>query len=160
MKYYLAYGPNLNLVQMRQRCPQCPCGRVYIFIRCAPGLPWFQERLLFDHGFQQPWCPSMVGCGVYEISDKDEQALDVYAGVPYFYQKQTMQVQCVWDVTTRREVLHNIEAILYTLPASHPLGVPSRRYLQECKSGYDDFHFSFLPLRQALIDSSPEPHTK
>ena len=102
----------------------------------------------------------MVGCGVYEISDKDEQALDVYAGVPYFYQKQTMQVQCVWDVTTRREVLHNIEAILYTLPASHPLGVPSRRYLQECKSGYDDFHFSFLPLRQALIDSSPEPHTK
>ena len=21
MKYYLAYGPNLNLVQMRQRCP-------------------------------------------------------------------------------------------------------------------------------------------
>lgn len=105
--------------------------------------------------FQQPWCPSMVGCGVYEISDKDEQALDVYAGVPYFYQKQTMQVQCVWDVTTRREVLHNIEAILYTLPASHPLGVPSRRYLQECKSGYDDFHFSFLPLRQALIDSSP-----
>ena len=32
-----------------------------------------------------------------------------------------MQVQCVWDVTTRREVLHNIEAILYTLPASHPL---------------------------------------
>ena len=96
----------------------------------------------------------------YEISDKDEQALDVYAGVPYFYQKQTMQVQCVWDVTTRREVLHNIEAILYTLPASHPLGVPSRRYLQECKSGYDDFHFSFLPLRQALIDSSPEPHTK
>ena len=42
----------------------------------------------------------------------------------------------------------------------NPLGVPSRRYLQECKSGYDDFHFSFLPLRQALIDSSPEPHTK
>ena len=60
----------------------------------------------------------------------------------------------------RYSVLHNIEAILYTLPASHPLGVPSRRYLQECKSGYDDFHFSFLPLRQALIDSSPEPHTK
>ena len=110
MKYYLAYGPNLNLVQMRQRCPNA--------------------------------------------------RVDVYAGVPYFYQKQTMQVQCVWDVTTRREVLHNIEAILYTLPASHPLGVPSRRYLQECKSGYDDFHFSFLPLRQALIDSSPEPHTK
>ncbi len=93
MKYYLAYGPNLNLVQMRQRCPNARVVGVYIFIRCAPGLPWFQERLLFDHGFSAAWCPSMVGCGVYEISDKDEQALDVYAGVPYFYQKQTMQVQ-------------------------------------------------------------------
>ncbi len=102
----------------------------------------------------------MVGCGVYEISDKDEQALDVYAGVPYFYQKQTTQVQCVGTgVTTRREVLHNIEAIL-SPTASHPLGVPSRRYLQESKSGYDDFRFSFLPLRQALIDSSPRSRTR
>ncbi len=81
----------------------------------------------------------MVGCGVYEISDKDEQALDVYAGVPYFYQKQTMQVQCVWDVTTRREVLHNIEAILYTLPASHPLGVPSAAICRSARAGMMTF---------------------
>jgi hypothetical protein len=160
MKYYLAYGPNLNLVQMRQRCPNARVvGYTYLF-GARLVFRGSKNGCFLTTDFQQPWCPSMVGCGVYEISDKDEQALDVYAGVPYFYQKQTMQVQCVWDVTTRREVLHHIEAILYTLPTSHPLGVPSRRYLQECKSGYDDFHFSFLPLRQALIDSSPEPHTK
>lgn len=160
MKYYLAYGPNLNLVQMRQRCPNARVvGYTYLF-GARLVFRGSKNGCFLTTDFQQPWCPSMVGCGVYEISDKDEQALDVYAGVPYFYQKQTMQVQCVWDVTTRREVVHNIEAILYTLPASHPLGVPSRRYLQECKSGYDDFHFSFLPLRQALIDSSPESHTK
>ena len=43
MKYYLAYGPNLNLVQ------------------CAPGLPWFQERLLFDHGFSAALVPVYGG---------------------------------------------------------------------------------------------------
>ena len=60
MKYYLAYGPNLNLVQMRQRCPNA---RVvgYIFIRCASGLPWFQERLLFDHGFSAALVPVYGG---------------------------------------------------------------------------------------------------
>ena len=41
--------------------PQCPCGRVYIFIRCAPGLPWFQERLLFDHGFSAALVPVYGG---------------------------------------------------------------------------------------------------
>lgn len=61
MKYYLAYGPNLNLVQDAPALPQCPCGRVYIFIRCAPGLPWFQERLLFDHGFSAALVPVYGG---------------------------------------------------------------------------------------------------
>ena len=121
MKYYLAYGPNLNLVQMRQRCPNARVvGYTYLF-GARLVFRGSKNGCFLTTDFQQPWCPSMVGYGVYEISDKDEQALDVYAGVPYFYQKQTMQVQCVWDVTTRREVLHNIEAILYTLPASHPL---------------------------------------
>ena len=106
MKYYLAYGPNLNLVQMRQRCPNARVvGYTYLFgVRLV--FRGSKNGCFLTTDFQQPWCPSMVGCGVYEISDKDEQALDVYAGVPYFYQKQTMQVQCVWDVTTRREVLH------------------------------------------------------
>lgn len=32
MKYYLAYGPNLNLVQMRQRCPNARVvGYTYLF---------------------------------------------------------------------------------------------------------------------------------
>ena len=34
MKYYFAYGPNLNLVQMRQRCPNARVvGYTYLFGR-------------------------------------------------------------------------------------------------------------------------------
>ena len=91
---------------MRQRCPNARVvGYTYLF-GARLVFRGSKNGCFLTTDFQQPWCPSMVGCGVYEISDKDEQALDVYAGVPYFYQKQTMQVQCVWDVTTRREVLH------------------------------------------------------
>ena len=95
MKYYLAYGPNLNLVQMRQRCPNARVvGYTYLFgVRLV--FRGSKNGCFLTTDFQQPWCPSMVGCGVYEISDKDEQALDVYAGVPYFYQKQTIQVKRV-----------------------------------------------------------------
>lgn len=61
MKYYLAYGPNLNLVQMRQRCPNARVvGYTYLF-GAAPGLPWFQERLLFDHGFSAALVPVYGG---------------------------------------------------------------------------------------------------
>ena len=39
MKYYLAYGPNLNLVQMRQRCPNARVvGYTYLFgVRLVSG---------------------------------------------------------------------------------------------------------------------------
>ena len=52
MKYYLAYGPNLNLVQMRQRCPNA---------RVVGFFLWFQERLLFDHGFSAALVPVYGG---------------------------------------------------------------------------------------------------
>ena len=121
MKYYLAYGPNLNLVQMRQRCPNARVvGYTYLFgVRLV--FRGSKNGCFLTTDFQQPWCPSMVGCGVYEISDKDEQALDVYAGVPYFYQKQTMQVQCVWDVTTRRKFCIILKQSFTPCPPATPL---------------------------------------
>ena len=52
MKYYLAYGPNLNLVQMRQRCPNARVvGYTYLF----------GARLLFDHGFSAALVPVYGG---------------------------------------------------------------------------------------------------
>ena len=54
MKYYLAYGPNLNLVQMRQRCPNARVvGYTYLF----------GARLVFrfDHGFSAALVPVYGG---------------------------------------------------------------------------------------------------
>ena len=69
MKYYLAYGPNLNLVQMRQRCPNARVvGYTYLF-GARLVFRGSKNGCFLTTDFQQPWCPSMVGCGVYEISD-------------------------------------------------------------------------------------------
>lgn len=95
MKYYLAYGPNLNLVQMRQRCPNARVvGYTYLF-GARLVFRGSKNGCFLTTDFQQPWCPSMVGCGVYEISDKDEQALDVYAG----FLISTRSRQCRYSVS-------------------------------------------------------------
>ena len=64
MKYYLAYGPNLNLVQMRQRCPNARVvGYTYLF-GARLVFRGSKNGCFLTTDFQQPWCPSMVGCGV------------------------------------------------------------------------------------------------
>ena len=60
MKYYLAYGPNLNLVQMRQRCPNARVvGYTYLF-GARLVFRGSKNGCFLTTDFQQPWCPSMV----------------------------------------------------------------------------------------------------
>lgn len=107
MKYYLAYGSNLNLVQMFRRCPYA---RV-IGHTSLPGM-----RLVF-------------------------------------YQKQTLHVPEVMAVGTKDVVLRDIDAMIYTMPTDHRLGLPSTYYWKVCKQGYRDFHFALRHLEKALFDS-------
>lgn len=61
MKYYLAYGPNLNLVQMRQRCPNARVvGYTYLF-GARLVFRGSKKRLLFDHGFSAALVPVYGG---------------------------------------------------------------------------------------------------
>lgn len=63
MKYYLAYGPNLNLVQMRQRCPNARVvGYTYLF-GARLVFRGSKNGCFLTTDFQQPWCPSMVVAG-------------------------------------------------------------------------------------------------
>lgn len=149
MKYYLAYGSNLNLTQMFHRCPDAQVigytylpGRHLVFRGSGSG-----NYLTLDKGNDQ------VPCGVFAIQDDDELALDHYEGYPVFYQKQTLHVPEVMAVGTKEVVLRDIDAMIYTMPTDHRLGLPSTYYWKVCKQGYRDFHFALRHLEKALFDS-------
>ena len=62
----------------------------------------------------------------------------------------------VMAIGTKDVVLRDIDAMIYTMPTNHPLGLPSTGYWKICKQGYRDFHFALRHLEKALFDSRAE----
>ena len=153
MKYYLAYGSNLNLERMRWRCPHA---RVVGHTSLPDMRLVFRGSKTGSYLTVEPdksGSATGVPCGVFSINDGDELALDRYEGYPVFYQKQMLRIPEVMAVGTKEVVLRDIDAMIYTMPASHPLGLPATTYWKVCKQGYRDFHFAQRYLEKALFDS-------
>lgn len=87
-RYYLAYGSNLNTVEMKYRCPSAKV------IGTAEISGW---RLLFRGNWMgyltiEPCEGACVPVAVWEVSPDDESSLDSYEGFPDFYDKQDMRL--------------------------------------------------------------------
>lgn len=143
-RYYIAYGSNLNLSQMRVRCPEA---KVMGF---ATLEGW---RLLFkgsktgsyltieEHeGFSVP-------VAVWEVSENDERKLDFYEGFPTFYYKREMMLDFTGIKTGK---VRRRRVFVYIMHEDRPIGIPSRSYLQTCIEGYHDFGFDLSALADAL----------
>ncbi len=137
-KYYLAYGSNLNIEEMKARCPfAIPVGATTIK----------DYRLAYKGTKQASYLTieqcegSIVPVGVYEISIVDELNLDYYEGIPTLYSKHKMTV-----------ILNDqpIEAIVYIMNPNFSYNLPTHSYVERCLKGYKDFHFSEKFLIQAL----------
>ena len=81
-RYYIAYGSNLNVHQMRMRCPSARRigtselkGYELLFKGSKTGSYLTVEK--------KPG--SSVPVGVWEVTQADEKALDRYEGFPNFY---------------------------------------------------------------------------
>ena len=141
-KVYLAYGSNLNLEQMGHRCPYAiPLGTAVLE----------DYRLLFRGGNQNAVATveSEAGCSVpvllWEITPRDEQALDVYEGWPRLYRKETVSVMFEGK---------QVEAMVYIMNAGE-LGAPSKYYLNTIWQGYLSAGFESDPLNEAVRYSTP-----
>ena len=90
-RYYIAYGSNLNVQQMRWRCPGA---------RIIGTSELKNYRLLFKGSKTGSYLTiePEVGCtvpvAVWEVTDQDELALDRYEGYPSFYYKTEMTAGC------------------------------------------------------------------
>ena len=84
-RYYLAYGSNLNIRQMRYRCP----GAKPIGITAIPDYELlYKGSKTGAYLTIEPKKNSIVPIAVWEVTEADEKRLDVYEGCPTFYYKK------------------------------------------------------------------------
>lgn len=146
-RFYLAYGSNLNVPQMRYRCPEATIlGTGYI-----PGY-----ELLFKGSKTGSYLTIEASEGgktpvvVWSVTDADEKALDRYEGYPNFYYKKEFTIRCKGIRTGRRRT---IKAFAYIMHEDRPIGIPSDYYVETCMDGYDTFYFDKNLLNQAYQKS-------
>ena len=134
-RYYIAYGSNLNIQQMRWRCP----GAKII------GTSELKDYRLMFKGSKtgsyltvEPEPGSKVPVAVWEVTEKDEQALDRYEGFPDFYYKEEL-VLPIKGIRTGK--IRRRKVFVYIMHEERPLGIPTRNYFSVCAQGYRFFGF-------------------
>ena len=142
-RYYLAYGSNLNMAQMRLRCPTAkPVGTAVI----ENNVLTFRGSGSGYYLTIEPKIGGKVPVGVWEVTAADEAALDRYEGYPRFYFKSEITL----DVTPfNGETAQPTKAFYYFMCESE-LGLPSDFYFQTCLDGYKDFGFDKRILKRTL----------
>ncbi len=143
--FYLAYGSNLNVEQMKYRCP----GAVAVSTAIIPDY-----QLLFK-GSQtgsyltiEPKQGNSVPVAVWRVTEADIAALDRYEGYPHFYYKKNLKVKCA-DGRWRK-------CFVYIMDERRKIGIPSEYYIRTCMAGYKDFGFNLDILFDAVEFSRKE----
>lgn len=153
-RYYAAYGSNLNIQQMQWRCPDAKIvgtaiidGYELLYKGSKTGSYLTIEPSVKNH----------VPVAIWEVSSKDELALDRYEGYPRFYYKKEMLLPVKnWNTgkTRRRKIF------VYIMDEHRPPGTPSRLYVDTCMEGYRDFGFDPKYLQEALERSNKNENRK
>lgn len=142
-RYYIAYGSNLNIGQMKWRCPGA------MVLGTAVLKDW---ELLFRGSKTGSYLTiekkegGTVPVAVWEVTPEDEAALDRYEGYPRFYYKKKMKLTVKGIRTGRRRM---VTAFVYIMHEDRPFGVPTRTYMEVCEEGYDIFRFDKRILKKA-----------
>lgn len=146
-RLYIAYGSNLNLEQMKHRCPTAEV------VGKSTLSGW---RLRFRGGAHSAVATieQVKDCSVpvlvWRILPRDELALDRYEGFPFLYRKEMLRL----TVDGKK-----VSTMVYIMnEAGHPYGVPSVGYYDTIFQGYQSAGFDTEILRQAAEDSKGGSH--
>lgn len=142
-KLYVAYGSNLNMGQMKGRCP----GAEFVGTGVVEN-----HELQFKgslHGAYATIAPkegASVPVGIWTIQKQDEARLDVYEGVRQgFYFKEQVPVK-MNDGST-------LTGMVYIMDLKNDFGRPSPGYYGTVRQGYRDCGLDTAVLDQAVKDS-------
>ena len=140
-KMYIAYGSNMDLEQMRFRCPKA---------RMVGKGMVTGYRLLFKGSKTGSYATIERKAGrkvpvlVWTVSESDECSLDRYEGCPKFYFKTEISV----TVGKKR-----MRGMAYIMHEERALGVPSEYYYDVIARAYKKFGFDMRILEAALADT-------
>jgi gamma-glutamylcyclotransferase (GGCT)/AIG2-like uncharacterized protein YtfP len=149
-KYYLAYGSNLNVRQMRFRCPTAIVvgkgtikGYRLLFKGSKTGSYLTIEKA---KGYEVP-------VAVWKVDEPCEKALDRYEGYPNFYYKKEIEIDYI---SIKKKEPRRCKAFAYIMHEERELGIPSRGYVEVCLEGYKTFGFNPILIEEAIIKSMEE----
>lgn len=139
---YVAYGSNLNIRQMKHRCPTAKLygtGEIKNYELQFKGHPGSAFATI------APKEDASVPVAVWEIQARDEMSLDRYEGYPSHYFKQNIPVQLDGE---------EVNAMVYIMNLKMGFGLPSPYYYQTVHEGYNDCGLNTDVLDTAVKESS------
>lgn len=146
-RYYLAYGSNLNVRQMRFRCPTA----------LVVGKGVIRDyRLLFKGSKTGSYLTIEKAKGyevpvaVWKVDEACEESLDRYEGYPSFYYKKEIEIDFK---SIKKGLPRHSKAFVYIMHEERELGIPSRGYVEVCLEGYRTFGFNPILIEEAIIKS-------
>lgn len=142
-KLYLAYGSNLNIKQMKNRCPGA---EVYGTALLKDWRLAFKGSKSGSYLTIEPYDGGCVPAAVWKVSESNIFALDCYEGYPNFYYKKDMVI----NVSTINGNHKEAAAFAYIMRENRPYGIPSRSYIETCLEGYKSFDFDENILNEAV----------
>lgn len=146
-KYYIAYGSNLNMKQMKMRCPGAEV------MGTAALKDWellFKGSKTGSYLTIEPMAGSTVPVVVCKITPEDEKALDRYEGYPNFYYKKKFKVLCK---SIETGVSKYVNTFAYIMHEERAIGIPTCAYMSACLEGYKSFRFDKSTLMEAYEKS-------
>ena len=144
-RYYIAYGSNLNIRQMRMRCPHA---RVIGTAVIKDYELLFKGSLTGAYLTIEPKKGGEVPVAAWEVTESDEAALDRYEGFPTFYYKKEMELD-IKGIRTGK--IRRRKCFVYIMHEERKIGVPSLSYVSTCLQGYASFGFDEHYLSEAQI---------
>ncbi len=150
MKIYAAYGSNMNIQQMKMRCPKAKLlgtgtieGYRLTFRGSGRGVANIEEL-----------SGRAVPIVLWEITSRCEESLDIYEGYPRLYVKKDVEI-----VNAKGEM---IKAFVYVMAEEYTdsTALPSTNYLNSIWQGYMENKLDTDVLRTAMSEIVEEVNKK
>ena len=146
--FCIAYGSNLNVERMRQRCPGA---EVFGTSTILGYRMLFKQSMTGAYATIEQDANSCVPVVVYRMTAAAEARLDRFEGYPKYYYKREFFLP-VWNLSGRK-LKKRRSCIVYIMHEHRHLGEPSMDYFRLLDDGYDHWCFDKAPLEAALDNS-------